>query len=332
MKESFCWLLGYRKACAIAKKAPGTLIIYIGDRGADIYEIYHEAHLRAHDQRADFLIRAAFQDRRVYPEAIEKTKVAEETEAAAEQPEHHLAAQLAARDSIATVTFTLPATATHPKRTVTQEVRAGLVQLQVPYKKDKTIADAPVNAVLLTETTPPDGQKPLVWLLLTSLPVDTPEQCEAIIQYYLARWEIELFFKVLKSGCQIEKLYLQTADRLMNALAIYAIIAWRLLFCTRIGRACPDLPCTVIYTDAEWKALYYIMEQEAPPSTPPTLRTMTHWIAQCGGFVGRPSDGEPGIKTMWIGLHRLGDFVIAYQAFGPGRHKTSLTASPPALR
>lgn len=318
-KETYCWLLGYRKTCAIAKHAPTTTCVYVADRGADIFEIYHEAHLRQHTAAAHFLIRAAYPDRRVDP-----------TEG--DPPPCHLQAQIAQRAPLATVQFTLQATASHPKRQVLQEVRAGQVQLKVPHKQDKTLADAPVNAVLLTEPNPPAGQEPLVWLLLTSLPVDTPEQCEAIIQYYLARWEIECYFKVLKSGCHIEQLYLQTGDRFMNALAIYTIIAWRLLWCTRLGRACPELPCTVLYTDTEWRALYFIMKQEAPPSAPmppPTLQTVTHWIAQCGGFLGRPGDGKPGIKTMWIGMRRLSDFAIAYKTFGPKKQPTRPKSAPP---
>lgn len=323
-KETYCWMLGYRNTCDLAKKAPSTTGVYVADRGADIFEIYHEAHLRRHTAPAHFLIRAAYHDRRVDPAGGD--------DSATDPPARHLKEQIAQRAPLATVQFTLQATASHAKRPITQEVRAGQIQLKVPHKQDKTIADAPVNAVLLTEPHPPTGQEPLVWLFLTSLPVETPEQCEAIIQYYLARWEIECFFKVLKSGCQIEQLYLQTDARFMNALAIYTIIAWRLLYCTRLGRACPDLPCTVLYTEAEWRALYSIMEQEAPPTAPaqpPTLQTMTHWIAQCGGFLGRPGDGEPGIKTMWNGMRRLADFAIAYKTFGPKKDQTSPEKSRP---
>jgi hypothetical protein len=321
-KESYCWLLAYRRSCLLAAQAPATTLVYVADRGCDLYEIYHESHLRQDGPRAEFLIRAAYRDRRVSPRDTEDED--DDT-----PPATHLQAQLATNPVIALVTFERPATATRSKRTVTQEVRAGQVQLQAPYRKGTSVVDVSVNAVLLTEPAPPDGEEPLVWLLLTSLPVETPEQCERVIQYYLARWEIELFFKVLKSGCQIEKLYLQTADRFMNCLAVYLLITWRLLWCTRLGRACPDLPCTVIYTDAEWRALYLIREQEEPPATPPTLREMTHWVAQCGGFLGRPSDGEPGIQTMWIGFRRLGDFTLAYQSFGPGRRQQRTSSSPP---
>jgi hypothetical protein len=318
-KETYCWLKGYRQACQLAARTPHTTLVYIADRGGDIYEIYHEAHLRQDKPHAEFVLRAAYGNRLIHPcDTDDDTP-----------PETHLQAQLATQPVIATITFERSGTAARTQRTVTQEVRAGQVWLQAPYRKQKSVADAPVNAILLTETHPPAGEDPLVWLLLTSLPIDTPEQCERVIRYYLARWEIELFFKVLKSGCQIEKLYLQTADRFMNCLAVYLLITWRLLWCTRLGRACPELPCTVVYSDAEWRALYLIMEQESPPSTPPTLRTMTHWIARCGGFLARPNNElEPGIRTMWIGLRRLSDFTLAYQSFGPRRRKQQASASP----
>lgn len=318
-KETYCWLQGYRQACRLAARAPDTTLVYIADRGSDLYDIYHEAHRRQEGPHAEFLLRAAYFNRLVSPLPTD-----EDT-----PPETHLQAQLATRPVLATITFERPGTATRRARPVTQEVRAGQVWLQAPYRKHHPLAAVPVNAILLTEPSPPDGDAPLVWLLLTSLPVDTPEQCARIIRYYLARWEIELFFKVLKSGCQIEKLYLQTADRFMNCLAVYLLVTWRLLWCTRLGRTCPELPCTVVYTDAEWRALYLIMEHEPPPATPPTLRTMTHWIARCGGFLARPSDGEPGIHTMWIGLRRLGDFTLAYQSFGPERRQQRIPKAPP---
>ena len=158
--------------------------------------------------------------------------------------------------------------------------------------------------------------------------MDTTEQIETIIDYFLARWEIELFFKILKSGCKIEALYLQSPEAIYNILALYLIIAWRLLWCTRLGRACPDLPCTVVYTEDEWKTIYHIVEQRAPPATPPTLQESTHCIVRCGGFLCRPSDGNPGIKTMWIGLRRLYDFVLAYQTFGPGQKPNEHAEKP----
>ncbi len=138
-----------------------------------------------------------------------------------------------------------------------------------------------------------------------------------MIETYLGRWQIELFFKILKSGCGIEALYLQTKQKLLNALALYAIIAWRILYLTRIGRVGPDLPCTVVFSAAEWRAAYYMAYRTAPPATPITLREMLLLIGQFGGFFACKDHPMPGIKSTWIGLQRLQYFTAAYETFGP---------------
>ena len=311
-KETYGWLREYQLACQHAATTPDTQFVYITDRGGCIHELFHDHHIRAGAGRADFLIRGCAVDRRLSP-----------TDDDDHAQEAHLFAQIATMPILSSITFTLPATEHRAKRAITQQVKAGRVWIKAPYRKDKSVADAPMNVVALTETEPPAGQEPATWLLFTSLPVDTAEQIETIIDYYLARWEIELFFKVLKSGCQIEELYLQSPQAIYNALALYLIITWRLLWCTRLGGACPALPCTVVYTDDEWQAIYYITEQQEPPEIVPTLQDITHRIARCGGFLCRPSDGNPGIKTMWIGLRRLYDFVLAFKTFGPKQEKTA---------
>jgi hypothetical protein len=209
----------------------------------------------------------------------------------------------------------------HAKSTLTFALDAGKFQaFRTQYGIDGSadLADVTVHAILLTEEAPPPGHEALTWLLYTSLPIDTAAALQQALAYYLARWEIELFFKVLKSGCTVERLYLQTADRLMKALACYWLIAWRILYCTRLGQACPDLPCTVVFTPVEWQAVYLIY-YDALPATPPTLQAMLHLVARGGGFIGRAGDGQPGIQAVWLGLQRAHDYALAYQRFGPGR-------------
>ena len=108
------------------------------------------------------------------------------------------------------------------------------------------------------EINPPDGEEPITWLLLTSLPVDTFEQACLVVEYYLCRWQIEIYFKVLKSGCHIEDRQFETSERIKPCIALYMIVAWRVLFVTMLGRECPDLPCTVLFEDDEWKSVYMI--------------------------------------------------------------------------
>jgi hypothetical protein len=127
-------------------------------------------------------------------------------------------------------------------------------------------------------------------------------------------WGIEVYFKVLKSGCRVEQLQLETRERLEPALALYMIIAWRVLYLTMLGRDCPEMPCDAVFGDEEWKAVYLVTQCKAPPPEPPSLDTMVRMVATLGGFLNRKSDGFPGPKTLWIGLQRIPDFVLALEA------------------
>lgn len=98
-------------------------------------------------------------------------------------------------------------------------------------------------------------------MLLTSLPVDTFEQAVTIIEWYTCHWFVSIFFRTLKSGCQVEKLQLETVDRLEPCLAFYMIIAWRILFITMFGRIYPNLNCEVIFDSKEWQAVHLVLNQ-----------------------------------------------------------------------
>ena len=176
-------------------------------------------------------------------------------------------------------------------------MRAGRVRLKPPYRKDERLPEVEINTVLVEEINPPEGEEPITWLLLTSLPVDTFEQACLVVEYYLCRWQIEIYFKVLKSGCKIEDRQFETSERIKPCIALYMIVAWRVLFVTMLGRECPDLPCTVLFEDDEWESVYM--------------------IASLGGYLNRKCDGPPGTKTMWVGLQRMVDFALAWKSFGP---------------
>ena len=166
------------------------------------------------------------------------------------------------------------------------------------------------------EIHPPKGEKPIHWLLLTLLPVETLEQAQQIVTWYTYRWLVERFHYVLKSGCKIEDSQLSQEVRLERLLAVYSLVAWRILRLTYQARITPDDPCTVALTELEWKALYaFTQRTQRPPKQPPTLRQAVRWIAQLGGFLGRKGDGEPGVKVLWRGWTRLQDIVETYALF-----------------
>jgi IS4 transposase len=113
----------------------------------------------------------------------------------------------------------------------------------------------------------------LCWLLLTTLPVETFTQAEQCVRWYRCRWLIERYHFVLKSGCRLEELQLQTAARLERALATYCVVAWRLLWVTYQVRETPQVSCEAVFQPHEWQALYAIIHRTVlVPATPPTLQ------------------------------------------------------------
>ena len=136
-------------------------------------------------------------------------------------------------------------------------------------------------------------------------------------EYYACRWQIEIYFKVLKSGCQVEKLQLETADRIKPCLALYMIVAWRVLYVTMLGRECPELSCDALFAEEEWKAVWTVQKGEPLPAQAPSLRIFLQLVGALGGHLGQPWDGPLGPKRMWIGLQRTIDFALAWRQFGP---------------
>jgi hypothetical protein len=203
-----------------------------------------------------------------------------------------------------------------PAREVTVCVRCASLEIQPPHHHPKrgTLKPVRVQGVLAEEENPPPGVTPVCWLLLTTLPVDSLEDAQRYIRCYSYRWLIERYHFVLKSGCRLEQLQLEEARRIQRALATYCIVAWRLLWLTYEARQNPDTPCDKVLEAHEWQSLYCrIHRTPQPPVEPPTLRQAVRWIAQLGGFLGRKSDGEPGVKTIWLGFRRLNDLAAMWQ-------------------
>jgi len=153
-------------------------------------------------------------------------------------------------------------------------------------------------------------------MLITTLPIASEEQVRLVVEYYCVRWGIEIYFRTLKSGCRIEERQFEFLKRELNALAVYMLVAWRVLLLCRMGRACPDLDCEVLFEPSEWQAVYVIVKKCDPPILAPRLNEMIRMIASLGGYVPR-SKTEPGTQTLWIGLQRMHDFANCYESFGP---------------
>ena len=165
-----------------------------------------------------------------------------------------------------------------------------------------------VTCVVAQEIQAPEGVQPIVWRLLTNRPAETLEAACELIDWYRARWEIEMFFHVLKNGCRIEALQLSRIERIERGLALFLVVAWRIQRLMRLGRLAPDLPAELFFSPDEVQAAY-ILNKKKPPKDPPRLNAVVRLVAMLGGFLGRKSDGEPGVKTLWQGLQRVMDFA-----------------------
>lgn len=125
----------------------------------------------------------------------------------------------------------------------------------------------------------------------------------------------EIYFRILKSGCRVEKLQLETKERFDACLTLYMIIAWRILYLTMLARAYPSASCEIIFTEEEWKVAYMMKQRKKPPKQPITLAMMVNLIGQLGGHLNRKHDNEPGPTVLWLGLQRLRDFIFAQQVY-----------------
>lgn len=293
-KESERWIDGYRAMCTVAEQIPATKLMTVADREADIYEMFYEA--AAVDNVVELLIRS--RSDRILAEGDK------------------LRQRVAAAVVLGSVEFDLPANDKRIGHTMVQELRAVRCTLQAPQRGagQKKLPNLAITAVLATEKDPRAGSEPVQWLLLTTREVSSFEQAATIVELYLCRWQIEVYFRILKSGCTIEELQFEDVERLKPALAVYMIIAWRVLFVTMMGRQYPNLPCDVVFATAEWQAVYVVTKRQPVPKTPPALSEMTAMIAEWGGFTNRAADGPPGPKTIWIGLQRAKDFARGIEA------------------
>lgn len=316
-KESVRWLEGYRQACRVAHEAPETLIVCVSDSEGDIYECFLEGQATADERKAEWIVRACQNRQAAAPEGRrgEPSSSAKLWEQVLATPVlHTLTVEVSRRDE-PKVKDQRKRKQARGARTATVTVQAARVQLRAPQRAGKKLADVEVHAVLVREVNPPPGEEPIEWLLVTSLPIDTVEAVLRVISYYCCRWQIEIYFRVLKSGCKVEESQLEKAERFKPYLALCMIVAWRVLYVMMLGRECPELPCDVVFDQDEWQAVYAVVKEEPPPKAPPSMGTMVVLIAMLGGYMGRKCDGEPGPKAVWIGLQRMTDLGLAWRAF-----------------
>lgn len=303
-KESFKWLKSLRAVAAVQASCPGTTLVSVGDREADLYELFEEA--MKHPEGPKLLVRSEH-DRQLQDE------------------QQRLWETMQSKPTQGIQVLQVPRQGSRAARVAHLSIRHAAVSLLAPTGHNgPAIA---VWAVLAQEQDAPAGVKPLEWMLLTTVSVTSFEQATEKLVWYARRWGIEVLHRTLKSGCRIEKRQLEHAGRIEACLAIDLVVAWRIYYLNKLGREVPQAPCTLYFEEAEWKALMvFTTNDHVAPAEPPTLREAIRRVAGLGGFLGRKSDGEPGTQTLWIGLQRLDDIVTMW------RLMTDATQTPVSSR
>ncbi|MFM9025457.1 MAG: IS4 family transposase [Planctomycetaceae bacterium] len=298
-KESDKWLQSYRAVSAVQDRCRKTRLVVMADRESDIHDLFVERGRHSH--AADLLIRAdRGRNRRV---------------ADGDEPHELLWSSVGAAAVVGVRELLVPPGENRVPRLAMLEVRSRAVTL-VPPQRKPDLPPVEVHAVLARETAPPEGAEPIEWMLLSTVPVDSKADAFERLDWYARRWAIEVYHRILKSGCRVEQRQLATSARLSNCLAIDMVVAWRIHHLTMLGQETPDVACTVSFTDSEWKALTtFVSRKKDPPPQPPSLTEAVRLLGKLGGHLGRKGDGEPGSEVLWRGMARLTDIEYAYSIY-----------------
>ncbi len=299
LKESVKWLKSYAAACrAKAELGEQVTVVSVGDREADVYELFALAHER---RNGVHLLVRSMHNRRVTGD------------------DDSLWEQLAAAPVAGHQEVEISARPGRKARLARLAIRFADLTLEAPHGK-RSLGNIPIRIIEAREEGAPRRTEPLHWRLLTTLKVNHLQDAARLLRWYGLRWQIEVYHRTLKTCCRIEDRQLATAERIENCLALDMVVAWRVLHLTRISRTQSDRPCTDFVEDYKWRALYIYLRARGDRTvkitdTPPTIREFTHRVAQLGGFLGRKSDGDPGTQTLARGIAEFDIIVLAYEIF-----------------
>jgi hypothetical protein len=272
-------------------------VITVSDRESDVFAYLWDKH----QHRERFIVRAA-QDRALL------------------ESEGRLVETLNSARKAGQMQVQVPQRGGRPARTAQLSLRAQAIELVAPAREGiDADASVPVNAILAQEESA-EGATRLCWVLLSSEPIDTPEQIEQALRYYVMRWRIEEFHKAWKSGAQVEAMRMQSKAALQRMIVMLAFVGVRLLQLREAleNTQIAQRPCTGVLSEVEWRVLWIDTHQggKAVPRTAPTLRWAYEALARLGGFYDSKRTGRASWATMYEGWKRLQDHVALVNALG----------------
>jgi hypothetical protein len=284
-KESIRWLDNLRQSIDLLGQPDRC--IHVGDRESDIYELY----CLTKELGTHFVVRTV-------------------VDRLAGDGDHTIAAEMRDAETAGQHVIELRGDADDITK-VTLDLKHKRIQVLPPIGKQKRYPSLSLTVIHAVEANPPAGRKPIEWKLLTDFEVESCAQVVEKIRWYALRWKIEVFHKILKSGCRAEDAKLRTADRLANLVAMFCIIGWRVLWLTMIARAAPQAHPTLALTTPEITILDQLVSNSGNrATTPKTLAFYLTKLARLGGYLARTNDPPPGNTVIWRGLRRLNDILL----------------------
>jgi hypothetical protein len=287
-KESYRWLENVRQATTLFGDPPRC--IHIGDRESDIYELF----CTAQQIGTHFLLRTCVD------------RLAEEgsctVSAVMKQVRVKGLHRVSVKDRKGNWSEAV------------LEIKYRRVRVLPPVAKQKQYPALRLTVLWAQEKTTPEGRDRIDWKLITNLPVKSRSDALQKISWYAMRWKIEMFHKVLKSGCQAEQARLRNADRLANLIAVFCLLSWRIFWLTMLQRVAPEASPLLALTPLEIALLDRLVKDKGEANAPEKrLSAYLIKIARLGGYLARAGDGPPGNLVMWRGLSRLTDIALGFQ-------------------
>ncbi len=287
-KESVRWLQNLEQSTTLL--AAPERCVHVGDRESDIYELY----CKARELGTHFVVRTCV-DRLA---GDGQHTIADEMEEVAVKGLH----RIETRDEHGDIC------------SATLELKYRRIHVLPPIGKQKKYPELDLVVIHAVERDAPKGRRPIEWRLITDLPVRSRSEAIEKLDWYAMRWKIEVFHKILKSGCKAEESKLRTADRLANLISVFCILSWRVFWLTMLNRTAPDAPPEMALTDGEIRVLDHLVPDTARIRR--GRKTLSHYLtklARLGGYLARASDPPPGNIVIWRGLSRLTDIQLGVE-------------------
>jgi hypothetical protein len=290
--ESDRWI---EAVTAIGGAAPGSRLVHVGDREADIFRLYDACRGVAN---VSFLVRVGQMRRTAVAGHVSDPSGVQ----ADDRPDTTLQQVAESMPPLGGKSIWVASRGGKAGRWANCHVSGGAVTVYSPWGQSRTGRPLCCWALRVWEINAPAGVEPIEWVLLSDEPVKGLEDALRLAGWYALRWLIEQYHQCLKSGCKVESRQLEHVDRLHPLIAMLCVLAVRLLRLKNDTRLTPQAKAIERVPHESVATLAKLLDIAAETIT---LRQFTHEVAKLGGFVGRKSDGEPGWLTLWRGWHEL---------------------------